>query len=89
MISAQETAVHYHRLLDYIAGKLGRDIQLVQHEKTAWITRLRQEGKLEGAMVSEAVPVQRTIFYVLGYAAVAAGLFLLIGALINVRNISW
>ena len=25
MISAQETAVYYHELLDYIAGKLGRN----------------------------------------------------------------
>ena len=32
IISAQETVVHYHELLEYIAGKLGRQIQLVQRK---------------------------------------------------------
>jgi hypothetical protein len=65
------------------------DLETVQHEKPAWIGRLEQSGELDGILVSEAMPVQRVIYYVFGFAAVAAGLFLLIGALINVRYISW
>jgi phosphonate transport system substrate-binding protein len=32
MISAQETAVHYHQFLNYIAAKLDRKIQLIQRK---------------------------------------------------------
>jgi cytochrome b subunit of formate dehydrogenase len=65
------------------------DLEAARHERPAWIARLKQNGELEGVMVSEALPVQRVIYYVFGLAGVAAGLFLLIGALINVRHISW
>jgi cytochrome b subunit of formate dehydrogenase len=65
------------------------DLEAVKHEKPAWIGRLKQEGELDGVMVSEAMPAQRAIYYLFGYAVVAAGLFLLIGALLNVRSISW
>lgn len=65
------------------------NLETVHHEKPAWIVRLKQNGELDDVLVSEAMPVQRVIYYVLGFAAVAAGLLLLIGALINVRYISW
>ena len=65
------------------------DLEAARHEKPAWISRLRQEGELEGGLVSEAMPSQRAIYYVFGYTAVAIGLFLLIGALVNVRYIAW
>ena len=65
------------------------DLENIQDEKPAWVSRLKQSGELDGVLVSEAIQVQRVIYYVFGFAAVAAGLFLLIGALINVRYISW
>ncbi|UCD80146.1 MAG: cytochrome b/b6 domain-containing protein [Desulfobacterales bacterium] len=65
------------------------DLEAARHERPAWIARLKQSGELEGVLVSEAMPLQRVVFYVFGFAAVAAGLFLLVGALINVRYISW
>lgn len=65
------------------------DLRATQHEKPAWISRLKQRGELDGALVSEARPLQRMVSYVLGFVAVAAGLFLLIGSLVNVRYISW
>ncbi len=65
------------------------DLEAVRHERPAWISRLKQVGELDGALVSEAMPVQRIFSYVFGFVAVAIGLFLLIGALINVRYISW
>lgn len=64
-------------------------LDAVRHEKPAWIDRLEKNGELDGVLVTEAVPGQRIVFYVFGYAAVAAGLFLLIGALVNTPYISW
>ena len=51
MISAQETAVHYHQLLDYIAGKLGRQIQLVQRKTYGEINELIGLGKIDLAFI--------------------------------------
>lgn len=65
------------------------DLEVVQHERPAWISRLRQSGELDGILASEAMPRQRVVSYVFGFLAVAAGLYLLIGALIKVRYISW
>jgi cytochrome b subunit of formate dehydrogenase len=59
------------------------------HEKKAWTERLEKSGKLEGALVSEAAAGKRIIYYIFGYAAVAAGLFLLVGALVNTSYIAW
>ena len=65
------------------------NLETTQHEKPAWIRRLKQSGELDGVLVSEAMPVQRVVYYVFGFAALAAGLLLLVGALINARYISW
>ena len=51
MISARETAVHYHQLLDYIAGKLGRQIQLVQRKTYGEINELIGLGKIDLAFI--------------------------------------
>ena len=64
-------------------------LDAVRHEKPAWIERLKQTGELEGAMIEEAMPFQRVVYYVFGLATVAAGLFLLFGALLNIPNITW
>jgi len=51
MISAQETAVHYRELLDYIAGKLGRGIQLVQRKTYGEINELIGQGRIDFAFI--------------------------------------
>lgn len=51
MISAQETAVHYRELLDYIAGKLGRGIQLVQRKTYGEINELIGQGQIDFAFI--------------------------------------
>jgi hypothetical protein len=58
------------------------NLDATRHERPAWIA-------LDGVLVSEAMTAQRVIYYVLGFAAIAAGLYLFIGALINVPYISW
>jgi len=65
------------------------NLEDARHERPAWIARLEQSGDLDGVLVSEAMTAQRVIYYVFGLVAVAAGLYLLIGALINVRYIHW
>jgi cytochrome b subunit of formate dehydrogenase len=65
------------------------DLHAVRHEKPAWIARLEKRGDLDDVIVEEAVPAQRVVYYVFGFATVAAGLYLLIGALLNVSYISW
>lgn len=51
MISAQETAVHYHELLDYIARNLGQHLKLVQRKTYGEINRLIGQGKIDIAFV--------------------------------------
>ena len=64
-------------------------LDATQQERPAWIERLKKSGEFDGALVSEAMSAQRVIYYVFGYVAIAAGLYLLIGAIINVRYINW
>ncbi len=51
MISARETAVHYHQLLDYISGKLSRQIQLVQRKTYGEINELIGLGQIDLAFI--------------------------------------
>ena len=51
MISARETAVYYHELLDYIAGNLGRKIQLVQRKTYGEINKLIGQGQIDIAFI--------------------------------------
>jgi ABC-type phosphate/phosphonate transport system substrate-binding protein len=55
MISARETAVNYHQLLDYIAGKLGRKIDLVQRKTYGEINELIGQGQIDLAFICSAV----------------------------------
>jgi len=60
-----------------------------RHEKPAWVERLEQEGKLESVLVPEAGAGRRALIYLFGYSAVAVGIFLLIGGLVNSPYITW
>jgi phosphonate transport system substrate-binding protein len=51
MISAKETAVNYHQLLDYIAAKLGRKIELVQRKTYGEINELIGQGHIDLAFI--------------------------------------
>ncbi len=51
MISARETAVQYHQLLDFIAGKLGRKIQLIQRKTYGETNALIQSGQIDLAFI--------------------------------------
>ncbi len=47
MISPKETVVHYHRLLDYIATKLQREIEFIQRKTYGEINELLRDGKID------------------------------------------
>jgi phosphonate transport system substrate-binding protein len=51
MISAKETAVNYHQLLDYIAGELDRKIELVQRKTYGEINELIGQGHIDLAFI--------------------------------------
>jgi len=51
IISAQETVVYYHELMEYIADKLGREIQLVQRKTYGEINQLISEGQIDLAFI--------------------------------------
>jgi len=65
------------------------DLETLRHEKSAWIDRLEQEGRLRSLLVSEAGPMARALYYVFGAAAILCGIFLLIGGLLNSPRITW
>ena len=51
IISAQETVVYYHQLLEYIATKIGREIQLVQRKTYGEINELIGMGQIDLAFI--------------------------------------
>ena len=65
------------------------DWSTIQHEKPAWVTRLEEGGRTKDLMVKEASVGLRVLYYIVGYAAMAVGVFLLIGGLVNSGKITW
>lgn len=65
------------------------ELNAVCAERPAWMERLNQRGRLERLMTSEALIGLRVVYYVFGYAAMAVGVFLLIGGLVNSASITW
>ena len=65
------------------------DLTATRHEKPGWVGRLEENGKLEGLLVPVARVRVRALFYIVGYAALGLGLFLLIGGIVNSPNITW
>jgi len=65
------------------------NLGVARQERPAWIERLEDTGKLEGLLVSKARRGWRSFFYLFGYAAIAVGVFLLIGGLVNSLSVTW
>jgi len=51
MVSPRETVVHYHELLNYIAGRLNRKIELVQRRTYAEINEMLGAGQIDLAFI--------------------------------------
>ena len=65
------------------------ELDATRHEKPGWIARLEQASKLETLLVVEKTAGLRALFYIFGYAAIAVGVFLLIGGLVNSLSVTW
>lgn len=65
------------------------DLNATRHEKPAWVVRLEQNGKLADCLVNESNIGLRVLFYLFGYAAMAVGVFLLAGGILNSPYITW
>jgi cytochrome b subunit of formate dehydrogenase len=79
----------HHFPMDRAMFEGSSDLATIKSEKAAWLNRLKNNGELEGMLVAQAAPLRRVVFYCFGYAVVASGLFLLIGALVNFRFVLW
>ncbi|NTW36843.1 MAG: phosphate/phosphite/phosphonate ABC transporter substrate-binding protein, partial [Syntrophobacteraceae bacterium] len=51
MISPKETFVHYRQLLDYLGGKLGMDVELVQRKTYGEVNELVGNGGIDLAFI--------------------------------------
>jgi cytochrome b subunit of formate dehydrogenase len=65
------------------------ELEAANLERPGWITRLEREGELKKTLVPGARKGGRIVFYIFGYTAVAIGIFLLIGGLLNVPYVTW
>ncbi|MBW2095553.1 MAG: cytochrome b/b6 domain-containing protein [Deltaproteobacteria bacterium] len=65
------------------------DLEATRHERSAWVERLEQSGRLETLLAFGASLKVRALFYLFGYAAMAAGIYLLIGGLVNSASVTW
>ena len=65
------------------------ELDATRHEKAGWIARLEQTNNLETLLVAEKTAGLRALFYIFGYAAIAVGVFLLIGGLVNSLSVTW
>ena len=59
------------------------DLEDARHEHPGWVARLEKEGRLDAALVSPPPVPLRILYFVVGYAIILLGVFLLVFALIN------
>ena len=63
-------------------------LESVREEKPLWIKRLRREGRFEDQLVPEASRERRLVFYLVGYAALLSGIYLLVGGIVNSPHVT-
>ncbi|MFW5498151.1 MULTISPECIES: formate dehydrogenase subunit gamma [unclassified Maridesulfovibrio] len=65
------------------------NLKLTVEERPAWISRLVVSGKLESMTYEDVPAVRRVLSYVIGLSAVAIGIYLVVGGLMNFYQINW
>ena len=58
-----------------------------REERPEWVARLEESGRLEEVPAASAG--RRSLFYIFGFSALAVGLFLLVGGILNSPFITW
>ncbi len=59
------------------------DLEDARHEHPGWVARLEKEGRLDAALVAPPPVPLRILYFGVGYAIIALGVFLLVFAIIN------
>ena len=65
------------------------DLKAAAEERPAWIARLRTSGELENKTMAEAPAIGVIASYIIGLSAVALGIYLVVGGLMNANLVSW
>lgn len=65
------------------------DLQAMHEEKSAWISRLKSEHRLQMHIVQDAALPARIASYSVGFLAIFLGLYIVIGGVINFRYVTW
>lgn len=61
----------------------------LRHERPEWVARLEQQRSLEGLLARPVSPGCKLAFHVFGFAVIIACWYLLAGALLYCRSITW
>lgn len=75
--------------LDLAMFKGSMDLRSARHEPPEWINRLEETGRVNALVVAPPPLYRKVCFLIVGYAAMALGIFLLIGGLIFSGSITW
>lgn len=67
----------------------GVDLDKTEHERPAWIERLKSRDVLGRLSTSSAPGMVRVAYFVFGYAVVVSGVLLVIFGLVNAPRITW
>jgi len=59
------------------------DLEDARHEHPGWVARLEKEGRLDAALVAPPPVPLRILYFVVGYAIILLGVFLLVFAIAN------
>ncbi len=65
------------------------DLEITAEERPAWIARLRTNEALKSRTIADAPVIRIVVSYAIGLSAVALGIYLVVGGLLNVRFINW
>lgn len=65
------------------------DLKAASTERPAWIERLRGNGGLEQRTVEDVPIAVAAVSYVIGLSAVALGVYLVVGGLVNAFLVNW
>lgn len=65
------------------------DLKSASEERPAWIARLRSSGGLEQRTVTDVPVAVAALSYLVGLSAVALGIYLVIGGLMNALFVNW
>ena len=67
----------------------GTDLHSAKKERIAWIARLEKERRLDNLTSKDASLPSIIVSYMLGFSAILLGLYIVVGGIINFRNVNW